>query len=1336
MPAVLDPKPAPAASKYDDAVRTTLDDTGRKIRANDALTGGLIVAAVALAYAVAVVLLDRWLDLPAWSRQLGLVGLLAVLGAAGWYLVARPYRRTVNPRYVARQVEGTISDAKNAVINWVDLQDRDIPGSVRTAMSQKAAAGLAESDPADAVASTRMAWAGGVVAVLVGVLAVLFLIFKSQFLSLLGRAFNPFTDKAIVTRTSIELVAPTGDLTVTDGQQIGFAVNVTGNIPTVGSPQQVRLKVRYTPDAAEFDEYPFDKGDTIREYSFTAKREHIQNGFWYRVAAGDAETPEYRVTVRARPMIQTFEAKYEYPEYLRLKPDTGREPRIDGFRGTNVAFTVKTNRTVKAGTLTTDIAGQETPVVGEVVGDGKDSLRFKLTLQDKGTYTIRFASTEGEDSGATVPYPIEVYVDQPPTVAILKPETEEVVLPTTGRLDVDALVGDDHGIASATLKFKVAGGPAIAPKPFREGKTFQRDTDKSYPTSLDYKDSVKLDALKGTDGKPVVLQPDTVLEYWVEATDNCTVPAANVGKSKVQRVRLTKPEMEPMKQQEQQKQQEKRQADEKQNNQQQDEKNKGEKRDPQQPQNREKNPNQPEKGDPMNGGMGENDPNQKPPEGQEPKTKPDPTAKPPEQPNPADDAARKKAEELQNKIDEQQNQPGQAKGDPNPQKNMPEEQSAQGKPGDKGQPPPDAGQNKPEPMDPKSGDGEGKGAGDVQQPNKTEAKPEPKPGEDPNAGDPNAAPKQGPKPNDQDGAGQDKSSKPLPGQAEKPPLKPGEKPRDTDGAGGKGAGEEPKDPMDPKPEPKAGEKDGPKNAGQGKPSGDVNRGEQKKPEPGQQGDATEQPKPGAEQPKPDPDQKPGDGRGKEPVKEGAGKPDPNKGAPMGTKPEPAEGKEPPKGTDPMKPEEQAGEGKGEGAKPDPMTDPNAQPTEKGEQKPTQQGNGGKPDAAKQKEFEDAANDLGSDDPAKREAAKKKLEDLAKQAGKGEQGGTEKPRDLTKDEKEKLGEAAKDLNNPDADKRKAAEKKADDLIGKGQREKLQQQAKDFEKNVEDLGSDDKATRDAAKEKLDKTVGEDVRKKAEQVAADKKSMDEKQRADAKKQEEELAKQQAGQKANDPNAKPRELTEKEKQELADAAKDLAGMDEGKRKAAEEKLDQQIGKEARENLQQDLKGNDPKKAEAAKEKLEQMAKQAKEQQDQQWKTGGVPPKGPDGKPLEDNPANRLKAAELQLKNFKEFKDNPEFLKKADMSAKEMADFIKGYEAAVARQRTEVEQAKAAEARQPGPDPKRNVSDGSGANTRLTGPDTQPGGPSAGGAATAPPGYDKAHLRFAEELNKQLPKK
>jgi len=169
------------------------------------------------------------------------------------------------------------------------------------------------------------------------------------------------------------------------------------------------------------------------------------------------------------------------------------------------------------------------------------------------------------------------------------------------------------------------------------------------------------------------------------------------------------------------------------------------------------------------------------------------------------------------------------------------------------------------------------------------------------------------------------------------------------------------------------------------------------------------------------------------------------------------------------------------------------------------------------------------------------------------------------------------------------------------------------------------------------------------------------------------------------------------------------------------------------DLKGDDPKKADAAKEKLEQMAKAAKAREDKEWewKPGGNPPRGPDGKPLEDNPENRLKAAELQLKTFQEYKDNPEFLKKAGYSEAEYEKFLKGYKDMVARQRTEVEQAKAADARKPGTDPKRNLSDGSGANERLVGPTTLPGGPSAGGASVAPPGFDKAHKRFVEEILK-----
>src|SRR5205085_6357258 len=115
---------------------------------------------------------------------------------------------------------------------------------------------------------------------------------------------------------------------------------------------------------------------------------------------------------------------------------------------------------------------------------------------------------------------------------------------------------DDFGIDTVTLRLRLAdgGGRVLEPKPYEGGKSFRRDSDGTYPTSLEYKDSVSLAGLKDEHGKPVALAPDLVLEYWLEATDNCTVPQANVGKSKVHRVKLSAPPPEPMKQQEQQQQ--------------------------------------------------------------------------------------------------------------------------------------------------------------------------------------------------------------------------------------------------------------------------------------------------------------------------------------------------------------------------------------------------------------------------------------------------------------------------------------------------------------------------------------------------------------------------------------------------------------------------------------------------------------------------------------------------------------------------------------------------------------------------------------------------------------
>ena len=152
------------------------------------------------------------------------------------------------------------------------------------------------------------------------------------------------------------------------------------------------------------------------------------------------------------------------------------------------------------------------------------------------------------------------------------------------------------------------------------------------------------------------------------------------------------------------------------------------------------------------------------------------------------------------------------------------------------------------------------------------------------------------------------------------------------------------------------------------------------------------------------------------------------------------------------------------------------------------GTGKKSDAASQKEFDDAVKNLTDPDPAKqqaardtldkkvgkdlreaiegeqkqrkaeldklqddlkspnqatKEAAKKRLEELQDQARKdAEKQGKEsgKGRELTKEEIKELTEKAGDLNSKDDDKRKAAEKAFDDKLGKDGREKIKEEMK--------------------------------------------------------------------------------------------------------------------------------------------------------------------------------------------------------------------------------------------------------------------------------------------------------
>src|SRR5271165_394872 len=143
------------APKYEAFVDDQIAQARTRMRATDTGRSVLLLAVTTLAYFLLVAGFDLAIqgadDVLANTVRLFAFGVYVLLMI---YLLAQLglslYRR-INPYYVAKQLEETIPDAKNSVINWLDLKGETVPGAIRTAVGQRAARELKQTNPDKAV---------------------------------------------------------------------------------------------------------------------------------------------------------------------------------------------------------------------------------------------------------------------------------------------------------------------------------------------------------------------------------------------------------------------------------------------------------------------------------------------------------------------------------------------------------------------------------------------------------------------------------------------------------------------------------------------------------------------------------------------------------------------------------------------------------------------------------------------------------------------------------------------------------------------------------------------------------------------------------------------------------------------------------------------------------------------------------------------------------------------------------------------------------------------------------------------------------------------------------
>jgi len=1470
MASLLEQKPDPAtrfASRIDEQLAQAIS----RIRLHDAALGLLSLAAVVAVYATAMILLDKYLNLPEWVRQVAWVGLLLVLAGIAYALLVRPFTRRINPLYAAAIVEHTIADAKNSVTGYVDSQENGTaPAAVRAAMSARAARALGEADLNRAVDHRSLIIAGGVLVVFLVTLAVLFFIFRpTQFSSLVGRAFVPFSSDPIASRTQITIVRPEPpEPTIATGQTVTVAVHISGKVPAKTAPDRVRLLLRHNPADPLYEELPMTEGETSRDWQVKVPEYLVQNGFWYKVAAGDAETPEFKVTVRTLPLFTDYEVVYHYPKYTRKPADKSSDPNIRAYRGTRVTLTARTNRSAAEGLMRFDTPGLP-PVVGRPTPGRPDSLTFGFTVTEPTRYRLFMTTTEGEKNASPPAFVVAIDSDSPPVVHIAQNEEAEARLPANGLLAVDGTIGDDFGIDKVRLRLRL-DGRELAPLPYQNGRSFFRTSDASWPHDLTYKDSVDLTRLTDPDGGRVTPREGQTLEYWLEALDNCSetplvwgwgsppgdpnsvafagfsFQRGQVGRSEVKSVRLSAPLAQDQNNELQQQKQQ-RHEQERQHHAQQQKRLDTEPREPPPP--------APDR-------QPQEQPREQPRANETPRPKGGNDTRP-DQANPKQDGTADKKDgtaDEANKADKKDGTGEPQSGDPRPntangqqtdqrptqqpqtpQRTPPQQDADKNPPATgtepKSEPRPEAGT---QPRDNPKAEPTGKPGTGNSSPAKTEpsGKPEPKtePKTDPRSGggtdtDPRADPRQSPSDGQQPSSGGPdpdgaKPTAPMPKTPEEKKLEDEarrvEEELNRDKASGGNAKpnpsarpEERTDPGQSKPQAKddptsptpggteAESKPGPETAApnrpradatppaeskpQGKPEPPPARHEPK-PQPGGKADPAEKrdgplggtPAEDKATPRPPKDQKDmGDPReptpnqprrpDTDPASGSSAKPATQKPAEPGTNPEqkqaeaaaragqskptddlsPGRDKTPVKPTDPQQNNRSDADPAAGDAKPQ-------QPPESGAQKPAG------PDAKPEPDIKPPPSKQDPTDPKARVPAESKpdvprdlsrKDDPLKKDGTGEQTanatekGTDKPsdprqqtnpaRDTKPDprQRKEIEDAVRNLDDPDPAKQQEARDKLDKMIGEQNRRAIEQVRKERRQELErlqkDLQSEDPNVRSAAQKKLD---------------------------EFKKQLEEMAQKDRPDDTNGPdNADGKPLLQ-EIEELAKKARDLNSPDEGRRQAAERELDDKLGRETRERIQQGLKkrpdqpARDPKDptqprqpdqprqpGEDAKlpgeDKLSDAQLQ-KEIADELFRRrigpGRTPPPLP---PSEDDPRHRARTAELQLEEFQRHRYDKNLHERLGWTQEKYDEFLKAQEERVKQLRQQAARAE--------DEPKPKTPDAAAPPAFKTDfgskVETRPGntGPTTGsGAATAPPGFDEAKRLFQEALQKRDPRK
>lgn len=429
------------------------------------LVASLVVWLVAvLAGLLLVALCDHWVvTLGTFGRWLALV---ALVGGSGYYFAVQLgplVLRRINSAYAAKVIEDAEPSLKNSLLNFLLLRGNPagVPEVVVDALRERAASDLTRAPVDQAVDRAPLIRLGYVLCGVMVVFAAYKLLSPKDPFRTVARVLAPWADISKPSRVHVGTVSP-GNTQVYQGQTVTVTAEVLGLrgkdgvelVYSTADGQTANASVPMSHAAGsqftcQLPPGPSDSG--------------IQQDLLYRVKAGDAESPQFRLEVLPSPRIEVERVELHYPAYTRRAAQTlEHQGDVRAVEGTQVVIHAKANQEIATAYIEFDPSAdgpvRRTPTLAMKAEGTTATAEFRLERLRDGTarhttYQVRLLNRANLKNDRPTLHRIEALADLAPEIEVLSPMERRLELPVDRTLKVELRGRDpDFGLCKVELE--------------------------------------------------------------------------------------------------------------------------------------------------------------------------------------------------------------------------------------------------------------------------------------------------------------------------------------------------------------------------------------------------------------------------------------------------------------------------------------------------------------------------------------------------------------------------------------------------------------------------------------------------------------------------------------------------------------------------------------------------------------------------------------------------------------------------------------------------------------------------------------------------------------------